>query len=137
MHEFKLGVSRLQLAAVLAIYALAVLMVAAYLEASLLKYSLLCLLLLLAWRESRIIRHARDLKLALNMQAKTILLEEGGQPYFFSKYKVYPTRWFAILSLVDQRFHRTICLDPQRFQSAASYRHCRFLLRQMERSGAA
>ncbi len=137
MHEFRLGESRLQHAVVLAAHVLAALMVVAYLEASLVKYSLLALLALLAWRESRRIRRARDLKLALNMQAGTIRLEQGGQPYFFCKYKVYPTRWFAILSLIDQRYRRTLCLDPHRFQSAASYRHCRFLLRQMERSGAA
>ena len=137
MYEFRLGESRLQHAAVLSLYALATLMVAAYVEALLLKLSLLVLLPLLALRESHRIRHARDLKLALNMQAKTIRLEQGGQPYFFCKYKVYPTRWFAILSLIDQRNHRTLCLDPHRFQSPASYRHCRYLLRQMERSGAA
>lgn len=137
MHEFRLGESRLQHVAVLVMYALAALMVAIYLEASLLKYSLLGLLPLLGWRESRRIRRARGLKLALNVQAGTVRLEQAGQPYFFRKYKVYPTRWFAILSLIDQRYRRTLCLDPHRFQSAASYRHCRFLLRQMERSGAA
>ncbi len=137
MHEFSLGESRLQRAAVLSLYALATLMVAVYIEASLLKFALLCMLPLLALRESRRIRRVPDLKLALIMQAKTIRLEQDGQPYFFRKYKVYPTRWFAILSLIDQRNHRTLCLDPHRFQSPASYRHCRFLLRQMERSGAA
>ncbi len=137
MHEFRLGESRLQHTAMLAIHALAAMMVMAYVDASLLKYALLGLLPLLAWHESGRIRRARDVKLALNMQAGTIRLEQGDQPYFFSKYKVYQTRWFAILSLVDQRHRRTLCLDPHRFQSSASYRHCRFLLRQMERSGAA
>ncbi len=137
MHEFRLDESRLQHRAVLAMYALAALMIAAYVETSILKYSLLGLLPLLAWRESRRIRRARGVKLALNMQAGTIRLEQGGQPYFFRKYKVYPTRWFAILSLIDQRHYRALCLDPHRFQTAASYRHCRFLLQQMERSGAA
>ncbi len=137
MHEFRLGESRLQRAAVLSLYALAALVVAGYFEASSLKFASLGLLALLALRESRRIRQARDLKLALNMQAKTIRLEQAGQPYFFRKYKVYPTRWFAILSLIDQRNHRTLCLDPHRFQSPASYRHCRYLLRHMERSGAA
>ena len=137
MHEFRLDESRLQHHAVLAMHALATAMIAVYLEASLLKYSLLGLPLLLAWLEARRFRRAPGIKLALNLQAATIRLEQGGQPYFFRKYKVYPTRWFAILSLVDQRYHRTLCLDPHRFQSVASYRHCRFLLRQMERSGAA
>ena len=137
MHEFRLGESRLQHRALLAMHALAATTIAAYVELSLLKLSLLALLLLLAWREARRFRRARGVQLALNMQAGTIRLGQVGQPYFFSKYKVYPTRWFAILRLIDQRTNRTLCLDPQRFESAASYRHCRFLLRQMERSGAA
>lgn len=127
----------MQFVAVLGMHVLAVLAIAIYVEASLLKWSLLGLLVLLGWREWRRFRCARTIKLALNMQAGTVCLEQAGQPYFFCKYKVYPTRWFAILSLIDQRYHRTLCLDPHRFQSNASYRHCRYLLRQMERSGAA
>ncbi len=136
MHVFRLDESRLQHQALLAMHALATVMIAAYVEASLLKYSLLFLLLLLAWLEARRFRRARGVELALNVQAGTIRLEQGGQPYFFRKYKVYPTRWFAILSLVDQGHHRTLCLDPHRFQSVACYRHCRYLLWQMERSVA-
>lgn len=63
--------------------------------------------------------------------------EQAGQSYFYSKYKVYQTRWFAILKLVDQRNSRVLILHPGSFDSPESYRRMRFDLHRLERRNAA
>ncbi len=87
---------------------------------------------LFALYDARAWLRARECLLTLDAQGSRIALEQAGQPYFFTKYKVYPTRWFAILKLNDSRKTRTILLTPNRFDSPQRYHDCRFTLRQME-----
>lgn len=94
-----------------------------------------CLLMVL--HEYRIFRHDSCMRLKLDLVRSRIVVERAGQPYFFAKYKVYPTRWFAILRLIDQRQCRTLLLNSDRFNSAQSYRNCRYLLSQLERTRVA
>jgi hypothetical protein len=67
----------------------------------------------------------------------TIEFEQRGQPYFYCKYKVYQTRWFAILKLIDHQHNRTLILIPDSFSSLHSYRRLRQQIRQLERFDAA
>lgn len=92
---------------------------------------------LLALRENRRLLRQGEVSLILNPGNATIELEQGGQPYFFSKYKVYATRWFAILKLIDKQNSRTLILNPDSFNSKRTYRQLRFVLQTMSRSDAA
>jgi hypothetical protein len=62
---------------------------------------------------------------------------QGKQPYFYTKYKVYQTRWFAILKLVDTDKSRTLILNSDCFNSIQAYQQLRYQLCKMERTGAA
>jgi hypothetical protein len=84
----------------------------------------------------RLIQHG-NMRLRVLPQRASIELEQGGQPYFYFKYKVYETRWFAILKLIDTDTHRTLILNPDCFQSLESYRRCRYDLRHLGASDAA
>ena len=92
--------------------------------------AMLCLLF--ALHQYREVSREPRAVLTLDRRRCKIALERAGQPYFFSKYKVYPTRWFAILKLEDTQQNRTLFLRPDRFTSLRSYQDCRFALRQME-----
>lgn len=92
---------------------------------------------LLALRETRQLLQQEIISLKLNLSENMIELEQGGQPYFYCKYKVYATRWFAILKLIDKRKTRTLILNPDRFDSIQSYRQLRYALHQMDQDDAA
>jgi L-cysteine desulfidase len=77
------------------------------------------------------------IRLRVDTARQAVVLQLAGQPYFYSKYKVYQTRWFAILKLVDQHTDRTLILNSDCFQSVECYRRLRFDLRQLERSNVA
>jgi len=77
------------------------------------------------------------IRLRVDQARQIIELQQADQPYFYSKYKVYQTRWFAILKLVDQRSDRTIILNSDCFQSSECYRRLRFDLRRLEHSDVA
>jgi hypothetical protein len=77
------------------------------------------------------------IKLRLDPNSEAVELEQGGQPYFYSKNKVYQTRWFAILKLVNEQKSRTLILNPDRFKSIQCYRQMRYLLRKMEQRDVA
>ena len=108
-----------------------------YMEPGLLKLGTLALVLLLAITESRYLIRQEIIKLRLDSKGEVIEFEQGGQPYFYSKNKVYQTRWFAILKLFNEHKSRTLILNPDRFKSIQSYRQLRYLLRKMERRNAA
>ena len=92
---------------------------------------------LLAWRQYRLWQRTPALRLSVDPSREIIALEQGGQTHFFDKYKVYPSRWFAILKLIKPRKTRVMLLLPDRFESDRAYRDCRFNLRQLERRRAA
>ena len=97
----------------------------------------MALVFLLAIHESRCLIQQGIIKLRVDPVTASIELEQGGQPYFYRKYKVHPTRWFAILKLIDEVKPRILILIPDRFNSKQSYRQLRYLLRRMESRRAA
>ena len=118
-------------------YALCASVALVWFEPSWLSVAAASLCALFAWQDYRSWSNDVEVVLGLDPKRRRILVERSGQPYFFAKYKVYPTRWFAILKLVDSQQNRTLFLKPDRFASARSYRDCRFTLRRMETDRAA
>ena len=108
-----------------------------YLEPTLLKLAAMAAVCLLAFCDSRWLIQQEIIILRLDSGAKSIEYRQGKQPYFYSKYKVYQTRWFAILKLVDADKSRTLILNPDCFNSLLSYQQLRYRLRKMEQAGAA
>jgi hypothetical protein len=121
----------------LASHALAAAAIYFYLEPALLMLSALAAVCLLAIYESRCLIQQEIIKLGFDPVAKLIELGQGKQPYIFSKYKVYQTRWFAILKLVDTDKSRTLILNPDCFTSLETYQQLRYQLRKMEQVDAA
>ena len=87
--------------------------------------------------QSRCLIQQEIIKLGLDPNSKLIEFKQGKQPYIYSKYKVYQTRWFAILKLVDTDRTRNLILNPDCFKSLEKYRQLRYQLRKMEQAGAA
>ena len=134
---YEIRPSNSQLVFLLAGHALVAITIIFYLEPGLLKLAALALVLLLAVTESRYLIQQEIIKLRLDPKGKTVEFEQGGQPYFYSKNKVYQTRWFAILRLVNEQKSRTLILNPDRFNSIQSYRSLRYRLRHREHLDAA
>ena len=107
-----------------------------YLEPALLMLAALAAVCLLAIYESRCLIQQEIIKLRLDPVDKSIEFKQGEQPYFYSKYKVHQTRWFAILKLVDADKSRTLILNSDCFDSVQAYRQLRYQLRKMEQAGA-
>ncbi|MCP4768913.1 MAG: hypothetical protein GY875_21960 [Gammaproteobacteria bacterium] len=105
--------------------------------AGLLKWSSLAALCLYATSEHRRLIQHGIIRLRVNPGSATIEFEQRGQTYFFRKYKVYESRWFAILKLIDSQQNRTLILIPDSFSSLQSYRRLRHQIRRLERFGAA
>jgi hypothetical protein len=118
-------------------HALAAAAIYFYLEPALFMLAALAAVCLLAISESRCLIQQEIIKLGFDPVAKLIELGQGKQPYIFSKYKVYQTRWFAILKLVDADKSRTLILNPDCFNSLQAYQQLRYQLRKMEQTGAA
>jgi hypothetical protein len=91
----------------------------------------------LAIYESRCLIQQEIIKLRLDSGDRSIEFRQGKQPYFYTKYKVYQTRWFAILKLVDTDKSRTLILNSDCFNSIQAYQQLRYQLCKMERTGAA
>jgi len=108
-----------------------------YLEPATLMLPALAAVSLLAIYESRCLIQQEIIKLRLDPADKSIELEQGQQPYFYSKYKVYQTRWFAILKLLDADKSRTLILNSDCFDSLQAYQQLRYQLRKMEQADAA
>lgn len=133
MHkQFEIFPSRLQLGQQLALLTLAAAIALVYVESLLLQSIYLSAILLLAVGEIQSMRRARPMQLRLNQSTVSLALGQGDQPYFYIKYKVYRTRWFAILKLIDRHKNRTLILYSDSFNSPQAYLDCRFLLGQLE-----
>ena len=134
---FEIRPSRVQLGLLIAWHCLLAAAVALYVDPVTPKLAAVSLIGLLGIRETSLLARQRKLLLHCNPRTAQIELQCGAQPYFFSKYKVYATRWFAILKLMDKDLNMTLLLNPDRFDSVESYRRLRYLLRCLERSRAA
>ena len=104
---------------------------------ALLQWSGIAAMLLSAMHAHRHLIRQDFIRIRVDRAQNAIELQYSGQPYFYFKYKVYQTRWFAILKLVDQQKGQTLILNSDCFQSDKTYRRLRFDLRQLERSDAA
>ena len=133
---YRIPPSNSQLGLTLGAHVVVGLALAAYVTPPWLMLASLALVGLLALRETREQLRSGVVRLKLNPGAAVIELEQGGQPYFYGKYKVYATRWFAILKLLSNHENRTLILNPDRFDSIQSYRQLRFALCQMEQVDA-
>ena len=128
---YRLKRSRAQLWLLWFAHGAAIAVVASYLDSPWLKWSCLAGLLLSALHEQRCLAATANLGLSILPARPAIELSNSEQPHFFTKYKVYETRWFAILKLIDRQHSRTLILNPDSFETAESYRRCRFQLRQL------
>ena len=108
-----------------------------YFEFSLLVLCALLAISLLVIAEHRNLMQRGLVKLHLDANNKAIEFEQDQQPYFYSKYKVHQTRWFAILKLIEPAKTRTLVLNPDCFTSPDSYRRLRYQLRKMEQADVA
>ena len=130
MHEFfEIKPSSAQLIFIVTSHGLAAGGIYFYLQPTLLMVACLALSGLLAIDESRSLIRREIITLRVHQRDASIGLEQGGQPYFYSKYKVYQTRWFAILKLIDEHESRTLILNPDCFNSTRSYQRLRYSLR--------
>jgi hypothetical protein len=134
-HELKTSLTQRIL--LLGAYLLAVGVIYFCLSPSLLKWAGLAGLGVSALIEYRRLIQQGIIRLRVNPQRSTIEIQQAGQPYFYTKYKVYQTRWFAILKLVDTQNNRTLILNSDCFESTDCYRRCRYDLRRLEGSDAA
>ena len=138
MHEYhEIRVSRSLLFMLAICHALSALLIYFYFSAGLLKWASMAALCLYALCEYRRLIQHEIIHLRVIPANATIEYLQGGQPYFYSKYKVYQTRWFAILKLIDKHTNRTLILNPDSFNSLRSYRLLRHQIRQLERFDAA
>ena len=136
-RHYRILTSSLQLQFALATHCIAAATIFFVLTPALLKWSAIAAVALGAWHGHRQLIQHDIMRLRVDLQRRLIELQRGGQPYFYSKYKVYQTRWFAILKLVDHQTSRVLILNSDSFESAEYYRRLRFDLRQLERRDAA
>ena len=133
---YEVSPSRTQLILLLAAHLTGAITIYFYLSPSFLKWAALTALALAAFVESRRLIQHDIIRLRINLARASIEVQQRGQPYFYCKYKVYQTRWFAILKLVDQQNNRTLILNSDCFDSIEKYRRLRFDLSCLERSDA-
>ncbi len=136
-QRFEIHPSHAQLRLTLGGHALIAVAIGSYVEPVALAVTAMTLVGLLALHEVRQQLRQGIMQLKLNSSACSIELEQLGQPYFYGKYKVYATRWFAILKLIDKQKTRTLILNPDRCNSIQSYRQLRYALQQMDQADAA
>ena len=138
MQEYyEVSPSRTQLILLLAAHLTGAITIYFYLDLAFLKWAALTALALAAFVESRRLIQHDIILLRVNLTRASIEVQQRGQPYFYCKYKVYQTRWFAILKLIDQQASETLILNSDSFTSNDCYRRFRFDLRQLEGSDAA
>jgi len=133
---YEVSPSRSQLILLLAAYLAGALTIYFYLNPAFFKSAALAALAVAAFIESRRLIQHDIIRLSINLSRASIVIQQHGQPYFYCKYKVYETRWFAILKLMDQHTNRTLILNSDCFSSIEKYRRLRFDLRCLERSDA-
>ncbi|MBT8144089.1 MAG: hypothetical protein KJO55_05265, partial [Gammaproteobacteria bacterium] len=98
-HYFRLSRSRTELYAIYWLLGFAAVLAVVYLQPGLVQCIHLLALVLLAVAETRRCRSSRPEYLCIDGDRCGIVADTAGQPYFAGKYKVYRTRWFAILKL--------------------------------------
>ena len=135
-HYYEVGTSKSQLIFLLTVHLLGILTIYFYLTPLFLKCSAIAALVLSTIVEYRHLIQHDIIHLRVNKARASIEILRAGQPYFYCKYKVYQTRWFAILKLIDQQASETLILNSDSFTSNDSYRRFRFDLRQLEGSDA-
>ena len=137
MQEYyEVSPSRTQLILLLAAYLIGAVTIYFYLSPTFLKWTALTALALAAFVESRRLIQHDIIRLRINLARASIEVQQRGQPYFYCKYKVYQTRWFAILKLIDPQASRTLILNSDCFSTIEKYRRLRFDLCCLERSDA-
>ena len=134
-HQLK--PSRIQLGIVLFTHLAPLPVIYFYVAPAVLKWSAMVGLVIYAAIEYRRLIRQGNIRLRMLPGRVCLELQQGGQSYFYFKYKVYQTRWFAILKLIDTRNNRTLILNSDCFASIESYRRCRYDLRRLERADAA
>ena len=136
-HYYEVGTSKSQLIFLLTVHFLGVLTIYFFLTPLFLKCFAIAGLGLSALVEYRYLIQHDIIQLRVNKARASIEILRAGKPYFYGKYKVYQTRWFAILKLIDQQASETLILNSDCFTSNDCYRRFRFDLRQLEGSDAA
>jgi len=136
-QHYLIDPSRVLVAITLGGHLLVALAIALYVDSAPLMLGGIGLIVLLGWRESEYLRRQPPLELSVDPRGRSIVLEQCGQSHFYAKYKVYATRWFAILRLIDKPESRNLILHSERFQSTREYRHLRLALTGTESNNAA
>ena len=132
-ETFEITSSRTQLVLLMLGYCAIGLAALIYIDDLILKSCCSFLCVLLGLSECSRLRSQEAIQLELNPKENTICLKQNGQPYFYRKNKVYPTRWFAILRLIGEPKSRTLFLNSDRFKSVQNYQAIHYSLVQMER----
>jgi hypothetical protein len=136
-HYYEVGTSKSQLIFLLTVHLLGILAIYFYLTPLFFKCTAMAGLGLSAIVEDRHLIQHDIMQLRVNKARASIEILRDGQPYFYCKYKVYQTHWFAILKLIDEQASETLILNSDSFTSNDCYRRFRFDLRQMDDSDAA
>ena len=134
---YEVGTSQSQLIFLLTVHLVGVFTIYFYLTPLILKCAALAGLGLSAFLEYRHLIQHDIIQLRVNKARAAIEIRQSGQPYFYFKYKVYQTRWFAILKLIDPQANRTLIVNSDSFTSNDCYRRFRFDLRQLDVADAA
>ena len=134
IEHFEIRASQHQARFLIFMYSLSGIAVIAYAEPGLLRLAILGLLVLLAALELGSLRRQDSIRLGLNPGTSLIELEREGVPQIYDKYKVYTTRWFAILQLQNEHNNRSLLLNSDRFDSDEDYQDFRFVIQKMERA---
>lgn len=138
MQEFyQLRPSRTQSLIYLAAHFLAAATIFFYVDYWILKYAGMAAVALAACCGYRRLIRQEIIRLRIDPARQLVEFQQSGQPYFYRKYKVYQTRWFAILKLVDQQTERVLILNSDCFNSVENYRRMRFDLGRLEHVDAA
>lgn len=137
MQLYQLHASRIQLWIGFTLHLIAAATIFFCMSPALLKWSAIAAMALSARHGYRHLIQHDIIRLRLDPARKIFELQQAGQPYIFSKYKVYQTRWFAILKLSNHQLSRTLILNSDCFHSVECYRRLRFDLRRFDFADAA
>ena len=129
MHcHYEVKPSKTQATLLAGSYALAAITWCLALETGMIQFAGVALCALLGLRESSGMLCASPYRLRIDRDRRGIVYEAAGQTYFYAKYKVYPSRWFAILKLIDETNSMTLILRPDSFNRLADYQNLRYEL---------
>lgn len=131
---FELRPSRSELATVRTILLLAAFLALIYVDPGISQCLFLLAIVILIVGETQAATNGKSFYLVFDGKLCGIVDARGQQPYFSSKNKVYPCRWFAILKLYNRHKNRIEILFPDRFISIQAYQECRYLLSRLQDS---